>query len=316
MVITMFQKMNYVYMVYREQSFTKAAEKLFISQPCLSMAIKKIETELGVPLFERHFSTVTPTPAGLDYIQTAEKIMDLEKEFCSRISDRNNLEYGHLSIGGSNYVSAYLLPRIISRFSQLHPKIQITLSETSSVELEKKILNEEIDLMIDSFGEEKEGFSYTPLLTEKILLAVHKSCTSNKNLEEYRLTPSRFYNQNLPVTAIKELPITRFEKEKFILLKKGNDMYQHAMRIFQKANITPAVSFYLDQLSTSCTLAASNQGICFATDTLFRYQNYADDFYLYNIKNSGTRTLYLAQKKNRYTTKAMSRFMEIAKELL
>ena len=306
--------MEYVYTVYKEKSFTKAAEKLYISQPSLSAAIKKLEEEIGSPLFERRYTSVKPTKTGLLYIETAEKIMDLEKEFSEKISDMNKLEFGHIAVGGSNYVSSYILPKIVSRFSELYPKITVSLKESNSVELEKKINDEEIDLIIDSFGEKKDTYEMLPLMTEKIMPAVPSDFKCNIKLEKFRILPEEIYSNNY--SEKETVSIKKFKDEKFILLKKGNDMYQHAMRIFQKANITPTVSFYLDQLSTSCTLAASNQGICFVTDTLFRYQNYADDFYLYNIKTSGTRTLYLAQKKNRYTTKAMSRFMDISKDLL
>ena len=93
-------------------------------------------------------------------------------------------------------------------------------------------------------------------------------------------------------------------------------MYRHAMRMFEKGNVHPEVTFRLDQLSTSCTLAASNNGACFVTDTVFRYHKFPDTLRLYNIKHSGTRTLYIAQKKNRYTTSAMKKFIEIAKETI
>ena len=81
----MFKKMDYVYAVYKEKSFTKAAEKLFISQPCLSAAIKKIEDEIGVPLFERRYSSVRPTKIGLEYIAAIEQIKATQQDFLSKI---------------------------------------------------------------------------------------------------------------------------------------------------------------------------------------------------------------------------------------
>ncbi len=74
----MFSGMNYVYEVYKEQSFSKAAENLYISQPALSSMIKKIETKIGMPLFDRSTSPIQLTECGKKYIKTAEKIMDLE----------------------------------------------------------------------------------------------------------------------------------------------------------------------------------------------------------------------------------------------
>ena len=77
----MFSGMNYVYEVYKEQSFSKAAENLYISQPALSSMIKKIETKIGMPLFDRSTSPIQLTECGKKYIKTAEKIMALDNEF-------------------------------------------------------------------------------------------------------------------------------------------------------------------------------------------------------------------------------------------
>ena len=115
----MFKKMEYAYAVYKEQSFSKAAEKLYVSQPCLSAAIKKIEEEAGVPLFERRYSSVRPTQIGLEYIESIEQIMDIQKSFAAKIYDMKNYEYGSLSIGASTYVTSYIIPQIVEQFSQM-----------------------------------------------------------------------------------------------------------------------------------------------------------------------------------------------------
>ena len=69
----MFRKANYIYTLYREGSFTKAADKLYISQPCLSAAVKQIEQKIGGKLFDRSGAAVKPTELGLRYIRTAEQ---------------------------------------------------------------------------------------------------------------------------------------------------------------------------------------------------------------------------------------------------
>lgn len=97
----MFSKMNYVYTVYKEQSFTKAAEKLYVSQPYLSASIKRIEKLVGSPLFERRHSSVKPTKIGYEYISAAEKIMDIEKLFSEKAADINMLDSGNINIGCS-----------------------------------------------------------------------------------------------------------------------------------------------------------------------------------------------------------------------
>ena len=77
----MFANMDYVYEVYKEGSFSKAAANLYISQPALSATVKKIEKKIGMPLFDRSTVPVQLTECGKKYMKTAEKIMDLEEDF-------------------------------------------------------------------------------------------------------------------------------------------------------------------------------------------------------------------------------------------
>lgn len=306
----MFNKMAYVYAVYKEKSFTKAAEKLYISQPCLSAAIKKIEEELGMPLFERRYADVRPTKIGLEYIEATEKIMNIEQGFSAKINETDLLQFGSLKVGGTNYVSSYLLPVIIREFSKLYPKIEVTLIETKSVELEKMLENEELDLFIDSFDAGTSSQECYPLLEEKILLAVPKNCVCNNGLDEKQILP-----HNIAEGVTKEpVSIKQFENEKFILLKSGNNMYKHAVKIFSQANIAPEIAFKLDQLSTSYNFTASGCGVCFVTDAIFKYHRFTDDVVLYNLKEKAERTLYVVKKKNKFATQAMKKFIEIAEK--
>ena len=117
----MFRKMEYVYEIYTEKSFTKAAEKLYISQPCLSAAIKKIEDEIGMPLFERRHSTLVLTEVGEKYLKAAEQIRCITKDFLSEVNDMHNLVSGSLHIGVPNYIMSYIIPEIVNEYTKLYP---------------------------------------------------------------------------------------------------------------------------------------------------------------------------------------------------
>lgn len=306
----MFKKMDYVYAVYKEKSFTKAAEKLYVSQPCLSAAIKKIEDEIGVSLFERRYSSVRPTKIGLEYISAVERIKAIEQDFASKIQDTDSLQYGSITIGGTNYVISYILPHIIKEFSKLYPKIEINLIETKSVELERMLIAEEIDLFIDSFDLDEFAQECFPLLNEKILVAVPKAFKCNHKLEEY------VFSQNDNSNPSRKVSIRSFKDENFILLKSGNNMYKHATHIFKEAGITPNVSYKLDQLSTSYNLVKSECGICFLPDTIFKYNSIPDNIALYHLEESKTRTLYVVKKKNKFFSSAMKKFIEISQQTI
>ena len=95
---------EYVYTVFQEGSFSKAAAKLYISQPALSAAIKKVETELyGVPLFNRGVNPVTLTPAGEFYIKAGLEIAEIEERIDAYFASSAGVRGGTLNIGSSSY---------------------------------------------------------------------------------------------------------------------------------------------------------------------------------------------------------------------
>lgn len=312
----MFSKLDYVYAVYQERSFTKAAEKLYISQPSLSTAIKNVEKMVGAPLFERSTTTIKLTEVGKEYIKSAEKIISIRNSFVDKINDIYNLEIGKISVGGTNYLTSYVLPRIINKFSSRFPKIEVDLIEAHSQELFDRIRNEEIDIVIDSFDGVLDEYQGYPLLRERVLLCVPADRKINKNLKQFAIVPEQIYNDKINLESIPPVSIELFKDENFVLLKSGNDMYSRAMKIFNKANVTPKICFSVDQLNISYALADSGMGLSFATDTLFKFGKFSSNIILYNIEEEHSgRTLYIAHKKNKYCTKAMEHFIETAKEV-
>ncbi len=313
----MFKKLEYVYAVYKEGNFTKAAEKLFISQPSLSAAIKNVESEVGAPLFDRLGGGVMLTEIGREYINAAERMMSIKDEFENRVNDIYNLDVGKIAIGGTNYLSSYVLPGIINSFSEKYPKIKVTLVEANSRTLGELIRNEEIDIVVDSFDETLEEYKGYPLTNERVLLCVPRDFKINDDLAEYAISPDDIYNGVDGVFDKAPVPIDIFKNENFILLKNGNDMYYRAKRIFEKAGVVPKISFSVDQLNISYFLAESGMGLCFATDTLFRFGKFRNKIILYNVgEEHSARNLYVAHKKNKYCTSAMQKFIEIAKEVI
>lgn len=313
----MFSKYKYVYAVYREKNFTRAAQKLFISQPSLSAAIKNIEKEVGAPLFERSKGRVQPTEIGREYIIAAEQIMSAENNFRRRINDIYALDVGSITVGGTNYLSSYVLPRIVTGFSSLHPNIAVNLVEANSTALGTMIKNEEIDIVVDSFdgiGEPYEGY---PLIKERIFLCVPSALRINKGIERCRITPEAVRSDSNAMASIPCVPIERFKDESFILLKNGNDMYYRAMKIFHSGGVIPKVLFSVDQLNISYALAESGTGLCFVTDTLIKYGGIHGNVSFYNVgEEHSRRTLYVAYKRGRYCTRAMREFIETARKTI
>lgn len=313
----MFQKYKYVLTVYEERSFTKAAKRLFISQPSLSVAIRNLEKEIGMPLFERSGSEIKPTEAGAAYISAAQKMLMADNEFQRKMAEINGLQTGKLVVGGSNYLSSDVLPRIISRFRSRFPGVEITLTEANSVTLRKMLCQEEVDIAIDNFGAFPDQYEAFPLTEEQVMLCVPAERPVNNALKAHQITPQCIYDTASVSESVAPVDITAFKDEPFVLLKSGNDMHHRAMGMFEDSGIAPNVVFRVDQLNISCALAESGLGACFVTDTFFKYRKHMADVVLYKLKHHlAHRTLHAVHKKDRYCTRAMGEFIGITQEMI
>ena len=107
----MFQSKDYIYEIYRCGSFSAAARNLYITQPAISIAVKKEEQELGQPIFERSSSRLLLTDAGRAYIDAVEKLHRIEDDLKIYCNDLSNLKTGALRIGASSFfLSINVLP--------------------------------------------------------------------------------------------------------------------------------------------------------------------------------------------------------------
>ena len=312
----MFEKKEYIYTVYKEKNLTTAAEKLFVTQPCLSAAIKHVEKMIGMPLFERRTKDWTPTRIGYEYLACAEKMMEIERGFTENIENIHTLKSGSIRIGGTNYVCSYILPIIANAFSQEYTGIDISISEASSLELVKMLRDDRIDIIIDSFDSTDGQFEFEELTAETVLLAVPMTCDSYSKTKEYSVSAADIYHGTVTAADLPEIGLSSFSDEKFILLKRGNSMYKHAMAAFDACSFIPKIRYQLDQLSTSFRLAASGNSVCFVTDTMFKTHLYQEDVALYRVKGAGTRTLYVSHKKSEYPSVIIEKFTETARQVI
>ncbi len=141
------QNMRYIYQVYQDGSFTRAAEKLFLTQPALSMAVRQEEKNIGSALFDRSRRPLALTPAGDAYIRTVERLKYLEADLERELEDLRDVRTGRLHIGGTHYLNCFLLAELLAGFSRKYPGIQLEVSEDSSVRLANRLEKREMDLI-------------------------------------------------------------------------------------------------------------------------------------------------------------------------
>ena len=139
---------EYIYTVYEEGSFSRAAKKLFVSQPAISIAVKKVEEELGIIIFDRASQPLKLTDEGKIYIKSIEEILSIEHTMKQHLSDISDLKSGHITVSGENFVSSFILPEIIMEFYHRYSGIKVELMESNSPILRNQLLSETIDLLV------------------------------------------------------------------------------------------------------------------------------------------------------------------------
>ncbi|MBR2376753.1 MAG: LysR family transcriptional regulator [Clostridia bacterium] len=306
---------DYVYEVYKERSFSIAAKNLYVSQPALSASVKKIEQELGITIFDRSTSPISLTEEGKVYIEALEKMKNILSETRVKLSDMNELKTGIIKVSGENFVSSFILPKIIMEFSKKYPGIKVEIIESNSPDLRQLLLNETADLLI-AHDFDKNLYSCESILEESLLLAVPENFKENKRLEEYLLTREDIINGKHLSEDCPKIRLGEFKDVPFVLLKKGNDTRRRADLILDEEGISLSnVKIYLDQLITSYNMECFGLGAGIVNDVLVKSSSQKGCVYYKLSGRSAYRTMSIGYKKNRYVSKVMKAFIETAKEV-
>ena len=308
----MFQGMEYVYEVYKERSFSKAAANLFISQPSLSANVRRVEQRVGYPLFDRSTKPLGLTECGERYIRCVEQILNIEKDFSDFINDWGGLKTGSLVLGGSNLFSSWILPPLIADFAARYPHIQIRLVEETTAKLTAMLQQGTIDLVLDNTNLDPAVFDCRRYQEEHLILAVPGSFPVNQKLDAFRLTAAQVRSGSFLDPSVPSVPLAAFQNEPFIMLKPENDTGKRALELCRANHFQPVVAFEMDQQMTSYNVTCSGMGISFIGDIMVSKvpPNPAVIYYKLPLKNN-CRNICFYWKKGRYLSRAMDAFLAL-----
>ena len=311
----MFNGMKYVYEVYKERSFSNAARNLYISQPALSGMIKKIEKNIGMPLFDRSTTPIQLTECGKKYIKTAEKIMSLEDEFAYYVGKLDELKTGRLTVGSTYLFSSFVLPKYIKKFKASYPDVKVSLFEGNSNLLEKKLANGELDFVVDNYLLDEKVYDRISMMKERLLLAVPASFSSNRRASTYQLTVNDIINDVHLNPSFPAVPLKKFQDEPFMVMRQNNDTRDRVEAIYKRANISLNVTLKLNQLMTVYHLLKFELGASFVSDTIVKCFPSNDTVLYYKLDDlAAVRDVYLFYRRNRYLTRSMEEVMKIVLE--
>ncbi len=311
----MFRWKNYVYEVYKEKSFSKAAHNLYISQPYLSAKIKAVEEELGSAIFDRSKSPLRLTETGEVYIRAAEEIFKIEEEIAGYINDMNSLRVGRLSIGASNVFAAYVLPSIITEFKNKYPDVEVKLTEGNTAALEEMLSQNTLDMVIDNNHYDSALYDRELYSCETILLAVPNKFEVCKKLSKYCIDEEKLRTGAYLSSDFEAVPLSELKEIPFVMLTPGNDTRIRGERLCAEAGFRPKIIIELNQQATAYMTSSTQMGATFVSDTLaVKLPNHQNLAYFKLGGTESKRNVYFYYKKRKAKTRAMEEFVKLIEE--
>lgn len=188
------------YEVATRLSFSQAAEALCITQPAVSKQIKKLEESLGVPLFERKGSFIVLSLSGTKLLKYLKQARLLERQISSDLEVvKSQLKaQAELSVGASTTLSLYVLPRVLSSFSQKWPETKLTLINRNTENILKALVNRDIDLALVEDKHESAAMHYEFFMKDRIVPV----CSSQSPYGQRTVKPEDLKNIPLAVREI------------------------------------------------------------------------------------------------------------------
>ncbi|PLC55595.1 LysR family transcriptional regulator [Pollutimonas nitritireducens] len=235
------RQLRYFVVLAEELNFTRAADRLNISQPPLSQQIAQLEAELGVKLFERSSRRVELTEPGRVFLIDTRTTLDRIKRATIRVRALEQGLAGRIEVGLSSSHFLGPLPRLIFKYSRTHPSVQVTLNEMRPVDQVEALLERRIDVSISRAAIDDRLLCSLPLWHDPAVVALPLG---------HRLASRQ------------ELRIAELSKERFVLLRRDGSPF--AKRIFERcaeAGFIPDIAQTVEEVPAQLYLVAAGLGI-------------------------------------------------------
>jgi LysR family transcriptional regulator, low CO2-responsive transcriptional regulator len=209
--------------VARLTSVTRAAEELSLTQPTVSMQIKQLTQNIGVPLFEQIGKKLYLTESGQELLLTCREIFDRLARFEMKIADFQGMKQGKLKLSTIT-TTKYFIPRALAPFCKLYPGVEIALEITNHERILERLTENLDDLYIISKIPERLDVSLHPFLENPLVVIAHKTH---------------------PLAQEKNIPISRLNDEAFIMRERGSGTRAAVEKLFAKHDVAVKVRLEL-----------------------------------------------------------------------
>lgn len=325
--------LRYFVSVARHRNFTRAAEENMVAQPSLSQQIRRLEAELGTPLFDRSRSPVKLTDAGEALLPHAEAILRQVEAARAAVEERIGLRTGRLVLGSLPMTGSRLLPRAITVYRQRYPGVEVILREESTQRLTELAVAGETDLTLTTLPVGSDDLTWQPLLTEPILLALppdHPLAAGTRQAEPApedphapaprqalpaQGPPGRARPRRSPAQESPAIPLSAVAAEPFLVMKPGYGFRDLVLAACHAAGFSPNIAFESAQIETLQAMVAAGLGVTLVPQMAADRSLQPSPVFAQIAGEPLTRTLALAWRRDRSLPRSAQAFLELASEL-
>lgn len=296
------REQSYVLAIAKYGSIKPAAEELHISPPTLSVFLTNLEHNTGIRLFDRLGKRFVPTDAGELYIHTATAMMNLKKNYETKLDDLKNGVTGTIYFGIHPRRTLHYLPAVLKDFSAAYPNVQIVTCEEVSDIAFSMLLKGSLDFIITNRANRDPALLYTPFYQDRLVMVLP---SDHPLAREATLLPGQ---------AIPWIDLALFQHERMILQQPEQSSRKYTEKALSYAHITPRQSFIVSNLETAAQMAAEGLGISFNFEQYIRYFSYEKPIrYFYVGDPRETISYYIVCRKDKYLSSYTQAFIETLK---
>jgi DNA-binding transcriptional LysR family regulator len=286
-------QLEVVVAVAQEKSFSRAAETLHRTQPAVSQAIRRLEVELGEPLFDRSSKDGTLTAAGRVLFDFAQQILNLRHHAHTALKELKDLHRGKLSLSANEYTVMYLLP-LIPVFRARHPHIKIEVKRSLASRIAAEILGRESEIGIVSFKPNDPTVAAVPVLMDELALIV---------------PPDH------PLAAKTIVSVRELGAESFIAHNVPSPYRERVTRTFEKYKTPLNISMELPTLEAIKRFVEQGMGVALVPRLTAQSEIARGQLSALTVREMKLeRRLYLVYRKGATLSHAARAFLRVAKE--
>lgn len=244
------------------QSISKASEKLYISQPALSMYLNNLENTLGVKLFYRKDKKLLPTYAGQCYLEKAERMLEMKHEFDTQLFGIRNGLRGQLRLGVQQRRAPYFLTPVLERFKREYPEVQLIIKDNIYKPLLQLFQNDDIDLLISTIDGDLLNCEQHLIYKERLLVMLpqhHPACATAREVP----------GQPFPILDLKQL-----DGERFLLQTEQQSLRRDCDRALASCGVIPGNIEVISSIEFCMQLVAEGMGVGFNREGYIKYIRY------------------------------------------